>query len=637
MQKTELLLPAGNEECLRAAVNNGANAVYLGLSKFSARKSAGNFNEKNVFGAIDYCHKRDVMVYIALNTLVKNHELEEYFRQINIAYMAKADAVIIQDPCFIPLIQKNFPSLKIHLSTQATNLNSFSIPEGVERVVLERELPFDEVRALAKKCNAEVFVHGALCFSYSGQCLFSSIAGGRSGNRGLCAQPCRMTYNNRYVLSTMDLCLLQKIPELIKAGIVSFKIEGRMRNPFYVATCARIYRKYIDQYYNNSFSVTSKDIEDLKLAFNREFTEGFGFTESIVDSRAAMNRGLFLGILKDGKILLKTGIKIGDGIALWLNDGTRTGNTIKWIKKDNVSVSSAVRGELVELDIQSPEGRSPAYKTSSVDKDFALGDKIPKRKAVIPERKNFLSAFKDIPNNSEIKIFSKAYNKKSAIAINKAGADVVYYDILKEDCADVKQLMTHSRFFVYTPRIVSDRQIQEIVKKIDQLKPDGVLVGNRGFLKFLNSYELHFDYFFNCFNDVDLSNYKGIPIISQELNFNEVTSLKNKNFIVFVHGDLVLMNSREKLKAPELVDWGGRHFRVRRQNNTTEILNYKQIGLFNKSREYLKNGIKYYYIDLEKNVEDIIGIYRDILTSEDFDDFKLRKGHTTGHFARGVL
>ena len=237
----------------------------------------------------------------------------------------------------------------------------------------------------------------------------------------------------------------------------------------------------------------------------------------------------------------------------------------------------------------------------------------------------------------KIKIFSKAYNKKSAIALDNAGADVIYYDVLKDDCKEMKQLITHSRFFVYTPRIVSDKQIHEIVKKIETLKPDGVLVGNRGFLKFLDGYEVHLNDSFNCFNDLDLNHYHGTPIISPELNLKEIASLKNKNFIVMVHGDLVLISSMEKLKAPELIDEEGRHFRVRQQNDTTEILNYKQIGLFNKSREYLKHGIKYYFIDLEKNAEKFIGIYRRILTSKDFDDRKIKKGYTTGHFERGVL
>jgi collagenase-like PrtC family protease len=635
MQKVELALPAGNELCLRAAVNNGADAVYLGLNKFNARISAGNFDEKNIFGAIDYCHKRNIKVYVALNTLVKNSELAEYFRFINIAYSAKADAIIIQDPCFASLIKQNFSDLAIHLSTQATTVNSYSIPENIDRVILARELSFEEIASISKKYNTEVFVHGALCFSYSGQCLFSSLAGGRSGNRGLCAQPCRLMYNNKYSLSTMDLCLLPKIPELIEAGVASFKVEGRMRSPLYVATVARIYRKYIDAYYAGKFSIDEKDIDDLKLVFNREFTTGFGFNDNVVDSRKPMNRGMFLGIFKEGKLKLRADLKRGDGIGIWIDD-TVTGYTVNKILKNGVNVKEAFSGDIVEIDSNGARDGDPVYKTSSVDAKFEIGDEIKPIKAEIRKSKIVLPKFGPIENKSDVKIFAKAYNKKSAQAADKAKADVVYYDILKDDCEEVEGLLDHSQFFVYTPRILSDKQLVEVADRIRKINPDGVLVGNRGLLRFLDGYNIHLDYSFNCFNDVDLSCYSGVPIISPELNFNEITALKNKRFIVFVHGDIVLMNSKQKLKAPELVDNEGRHFRVRNNNGVTEILNSRQLGLFNKAREHVEAGVKYFYIDVEKDVDKFIRIYRKILNFEPFDDSKIKKGYTTGHFSRGV-
>ena len=321
MKKIELLLPAGNEECLRAAVHNGADAVYLGLQNFNARRSADNFGTHNIFNAIDFCHKRKVKVYVTFNTLVKPNEIEEVLNQINLAHSAGADAVIIQDPCLIPLIKANFSQLPIHLSTQATTTNSYSVPDGVERVILARELSMEEIKLISdngKKqgYETEVFVHGALCLSYSGQCLFSSMVGGRSGNRGRCAQPCRKIYNNKYLLSTMDLCLLSKIPDIIATGTASLKIEGRMRTPLYVGTVAKIYRKYIDAYYASEFKVfiedkvsfereVEKDIDELMLAFNREFTTGFAFNDSIVDTRKPMNRGLFIGVIKNERIKLK--------------------------------------------------------------------------------------------------------------------------------------------------------------------------------------------------------------------------------------------------------------------------------------------------------------------------------------------
>jgi len=635
MRKVELLLPAGDESCLRAAVNNGAEAVYLGLNRFNARMSAGNFNEKNIFGAIDYCHKRNVRVYVALNTLIKNDELAEYFRLINMVYAAGADAILIQDPCFIPLIKQNFPDLAIHLSTQATAVNSYSIPENIDRIILARELPFEEIASISKKYKTEVFVHGALCFSYSGQCLFSSLAGGRSGNRGLCAQPCRLKYNNKYLLSTMDLCLLPKIPELINAGVAAFKVEGRMRSPLYVATVGRIYRKYIDAYYAGTFSIDEKDVDDLKLVFNREFTTGFGFSDNVVDSRKPMNRGIFLGTFKEGKLKLRANLKRGDGIGIWIGDEV-IGYTVNKIVKEGVNVVKAFSGDTVEIDPKGARNGDPVYKTSSIDMQFELGDEIKPIRADIKKSKIILPHFNPVENKSDIKIFAKVYNKKSAQAADQAKADVIYYDILKRDCGEVKGLLKHARFFVYIPRILSDKQLVEVADKIKKIDPAGVLVGGRGLLKFLDGRDIHLDYSFNCFNDVDLNCYPGIPIISPELNFKEIIALKNKRFIVFIHGDIVLMNSKQKLKAPELVDSEGRHFRVRSNNGITEVLNSKQLGLFNKARDYVRAGIKYFYIDVEKNADKFIRIYRKILNFEPFDDSKIKKGYTTGHFSRGV-
>jgi len=554
---------------------------------------------------------------------------------MNVAYSANADAIFIQDPCFIPLIKQNFPDLAIHLSTQATTVNSYLIPENTDRVVLARELSFEEIVSISKKYNTEVFVHGALCFSYSGQCLFSSLAGGRSGNRGLCAQPCRLMYNNKYPLSTMDLCLLPKIPELIKAGVVAFKVEGRMRSPLYVATVARIYRKYIDAHYAGTFSIDDKDIYDLMLAFNREFTTGFGFNDNVVDSRKPMNRGIFLGTFKEGKLKLRTDLKRGDGVGIWTDDKV-TGYTVNKILKDGTKVEEAFAGDTVEIDLKGARNGDPVYKTSSLDVQFELGDEIQPIKAEVRKSKIILPQFNPIENKSSIKIFAKAYNKKSAQAADRAKADVVYYDVLKEDCEEIKSLLKHTKFFVYTPRILSDKQLVEVADRIKKIDPDGVLVGNRGMLKFLDGRDIHLDYSFNCFNDVDLDCYSGTPIVSPELNFNEIISLKNKRFIVFIHGDIVLMNSKQKLKAPELVDDEGRHFRVRSNNGITEILNSKQLGLFNKARDYVKAGIKYFYIDVEKDVDKFVRIYRKILNFESFDDSKIKKGYTTGHFGRGV-
>ncbi|MEW6592604.1 MAG: U32 family peptidase [Candidatus Hadarchaeota archaeon] len=635
MKKVELLLPAGDEACLRAAVNNGADAVYLGLKRFNARGGAANFSEEGIFSAIDYCHSRDVKVYVAFNTLVKNSELEEYFGLINVADSAKADAIIVQDPCLIPLIKQNFPNLPVHLSTQATVVNSHSIPDGADRVILARELALEEIASISKKHPTEVFVHGALCFSYGGQCLFSSIVGGRSANRGLCAQPCRLKYNGRYPLSTMDLCQLSNIPKLIGAGVEAFKVEGRMRRPLYVATVARIYRKYIDAYYSGSFFVDDKDVDELKLVFNREFTEGLGFCDSVVDARMPMNRGVYIGSFSSGKLKLERGLKRGDGVGIWVGGEVR-GYVVNRIVKDGKLVDEAFAGDVVEISTKGAKSGDQVYKTSSAGMRFYSGDEVNPVSGEVNKSKISIPEFAPLENESEVKIFAKVYNKRSALAADGAKADAVYYDLLKDDCGEVKGSLKNSRFFVFTPRILSDKQIAEVAERIEKIRPDGVLVGDRGLLKFLKGREVHLDYSFNCFNDVDLKCYPSVPIISPELNFKEVSALKNKQFMVLVHGDIILMNSKQKLSATQLVDSEGRRFRVRRSHGMTEVLNMRQLGLFNKARDYVKAGVKYFMIDVEKDVDKFVRIYRKILDFEPFDDRRIRKGYTTGHFNRGV-
>ncbi|MFA5141577.1 MAG: U32 family peptidase [Candidatus Woesearchaeota archaeon] len=637
MKKVELLLPAGNEQCLRAAVNNGADAVYLGLNRFNARASAGNFNEQNIASAIEYCHKKNVKVYVVLNTLIKNSEIKQYFELMDIAYQAKADAVIIQDQCLIPIIKKNFPSLQIHLSTQATITNAQSIPEGIDRAILARELTLDEIKHISEKHETEIFVHGALCFSYSGQCLFSSIVGGRSGNRGRCAQPCRLNYNNKYPLSTMDLCLVNKIPELIKAGVSSFKIEGRLRTPLYVATAARVYRKYIDQFYENKFNIDKKDIEDLMIAFNREFTCGFAFENSIVDSRKPMNRGIYAGQLKDGKVKLRIDLKLGDGIAYWLEKEI-VNEKVTSICKEGCAVNEANVDDIVTINKPRFKESIPVYKTHSIDLRADLGEEIKPIKSIFKKRDIIIPNTKTQPIKDQPKLVVKVYNKKSAIEADKDGADIIYYDVYKEDCAEIKKALKHAKLFVSTPRILSDAQIDEIKKLIERIKPDGVLVGNKGLLKALKGYEMHLDYSFNVYNDIDINCHKQLPIISPELNFAELENLQNKNVIVLVHGNLVLMTTKEPLKAPELVDAEGRHFNVRNAHNVNEILNCKQLGLFSKVQDLMKSGFRYFYLDItdSDDVGRFTRIYKKIIAGEKFDDEKIKKGFTTGHFNKGV-
>jgi len=277
--KIELLAPAGGLANLKAAVNKKADSVYLGMQKFNAREFATNFNEDYLKEAISICHSNNIKVYLTMNTLVKNNEINDFFEQLSFAYSAGIDAVIIQDVSFLDIIKKNYPDLDVHMSTQAGIMNSgqANILKKADSITMARELTKDEIKDIRKNYTKkiEMFCHGALCVSISGNCLFSSLLGGRSGNRGKCAQPCRKKYNGCYFLSTKELCLIKEIPEIIKSGVDIIKIEGRMRTPYYVATVTDVYRRAIDSFYKGNFKVDKDMIFKLENAFSRGFTEGW--------------------------------------------------------------------------------------------------------------------------------------------------------------------------------------------------------------------------------------------------------------------------------------------------------------------------------------------------------------------------
>lgn len=328
----ELLSPVGDFECLKAAVQNGADSVYFGGSLFNARASATNFDNTMLKKAVEYAKLRNVKVNFTLNTLVKDDEFKSAVELAKYVYTLGTDAIIVQDLGLAKYIISNMPEIDVHASTQMTihNLQGVLALEklGFKRVVLARELNLSEIEYICANSNIEIetFVHGALCISYSGQCLFSSTIGARSGNRGRCAQPCRLPYSlidekqnvldNGYLLSPRDLCSLEYIPRLINAGVSSFKIEGRMKTPEYVATVTKIYRKYIDLALSDKeYKVHEEDIKRLMQVFNRGgFSSGnFEDDENLnyVYKEKPNNMGLYIGNVSSfnksrGLITLKT-------------------------------------------------------------------------------------------------------------------------------------------------------------------------------------------------------------------------------------------------------------------------------------------------------------------------------------------
>ena len=424
----ELLSPVGDFECLKAAVQNGADAVYFGAKSFGARAFAANFDDSSLEDAINYAKIRNVKTNLTLNTLIKENEFEDAFNLAKKAYEFGIDAIIVQDFGLANELIKTFPDLPIHASTQMTvhNLEGVNILKnlGFKRVVLSRELSREEIDYICKNTNIEIetFIHGALCISYSGQCLFSSMIGGRSGNRGKCAQTCRLPYeliekesNNDiskldrgYLLSTRDMCSLEYIPFLIDAGVTSFKIEGRMKSPEYVATVTKIYRKYIDLALDKTkkYEIENDDKIKLMQVFNRG-----GFSSGHLDSKPNRNlvfkekqnnMGLYLGkISKYNKnkglvsSTIENDLSIGDSISF---EKEPTKYTISELLSKNQNIKDAKINQTVTF------GRMKGN-INVGDKIYKISDKL-----LSDEAKNSYSK-ENIKNKLDCKLEIKSGKK----------------------------------------------------------------------------------------------------------------------------------------------------------------------------------------------------------------------------------
>ena len=381
--RIELLAPVGSMESLHAAIQNGANAVYMGGKLFNARQYASNFDFEELKEAVCYAHLRGVKIYITVNILIDNSEMEKVIDYIKFLYEIDVDGIIVQDLGLAMLIREIFPDLDVHGSTQMTINNlpgaEFLYDMGFTRVVLARETPIDEIKYIHKNTpiELEAFIHGALCVSYSGQCLMSSLIGGRSGNRGKCAQPCRMAYSivdskgnvlkdwdKKYVLSTRDLNTLENIEEIINSGIMSLKIEGRMKRPEYVATVVNSYRKALDL---GSKNLTLEDKKDVEQIFNRGFTKGLTFGDFGRDFSSMDrpdNRGVLVGkVSKVDKyklyIKLERDVEAGDGLEFESAIGEYIGIKAPFDGKAGTTMNLEKPGYIIS--------DSLVYKTSSVD------------------------------------------------------------------------------------------------------------------------------------------------------------------------------------------------------------------------------------------------------------------------------
>ncbi|MEK6885974.1 MAG: U32 family peptidase [Nanoarchaeota archaeon] len=568
--KIELLCPAGSLPKLKAAVAGGADAVYLGMSKFNAREFAKNFDEDYLKEAVAICKSNNVKLYLTANTLIKNSEVQEFIDMIKYAYECGIDAVIIQDPSFISIIRSNFPGLHIHMSTQAGVMNSehANLFSSIDRINLARELNKKNIESIRKnfKKELEVFIHGALCACVSGSCLFSSLLGGRSGNRGKCAQPCRKLYNNSFMLSTKELCLIDRLPELLNMNIESLKIEGRMRSPFYAYTTANIYRNAIDSFYSGKFNVTSEMKKELENAFSREFTEGKFADKFVFNPKQA-------------------------------------------------SGTSSIRKNIYEV---------PIRNVGILKRKGS--NKLPQIKSKESEKKHMIV---------------RIYNEKDALVADKY-ADIICLDMFDKDFEKIKAKLTKPLYAV-TPRIMFDSDLDKITERIKQITPDGLIAGNMGIINMKFNLPIILDYNSNCFNDIQLNYYQSLntkPIMSPELSLSQLEEFKNKDFIVFVHGKIRLMTLAHNLAENKMQDEKGFIFFQKLIFNGAEIINGKELGLFNKIRPLIKRGINQIYLDTEStkdaSLEEILEVYGQILAGKTPDASMLQKHFNLGWSKLGV-
>ncbi|WBB31601.1 U32 family peptidase [Parvimonas micra] len=416
-------------ESLKAGIQNGADAIYLGGSSFGARASATNFDNDELIEAVKYAKLRNVNIFVTVNTSIKETEVEELISYTDFLYKTGVDAIILSDIGVAEVLRKRYPNMELHASTQISAHSLNDVLElkkvGFNRVVLARELSIEEIKEICDNVDIdiEVFIHGAICISYSGQCLMSSMLGDRSGNRGRCAQPCRKSYklinkttgkiidvNGSYLLSPKDLCSIENIEKILDTGVKSLKIEGRMKRPEYVAVVTSRYRKTIDNYINNKITDDKKALkEDLEAIFNRKFTSGYLMSKNgsdIINLDKPNNVGVKVGEVlsfnsKKNKLKIKLSGKLskGDGINL---GGGNVGRVIK----NGEIFDFGVAGEIIEIDfMKNIKSKTPVYKTS----DKLLVDNA---------NKSFIEGIENKKINLKCEIFIKVDEKAKFILEN---------------------------------------------------------------------------------------------------------------------------------------------------------------------------------------------------------------------------
>lgn len=591
MKKPELLAPVGNFECLKAAIAAGSDAVYLGGYTFGARNFAGNFSNEEIIEAINLCHLYGIKVYVTVNTLIYDNEVEMFLNYIEFLHKNNVDAVIMQDLGMIDLVRKTYPNLEIHASTQLHIHNiegvKFVKSLGIKRVVVARETSIDIIKEIKKEVDMEIeaFVHGALCVSYSGQCLISSLIGGRSGNRGTCAQICRKKFTlldenkkelkNAYLLSMKDLMTLEHIDKLIESGIDSLKIEGRMKRPEYVYLMIKMYRKAIDSYLELGYiDINKKDIYEIMKLFNREFTKGYILNDShlnVSNDYRPNHMGINIGRVieyKNNKVKIKLNdtLRNGDGIRILSKEDI--GLTISFMYKNGKLVTEANKGDFIELSVKGQcKINDEVRKTTDFLQLKNINNEINDIKRKVPINiilkallnQNIELFVSDGINNLKVAnniLVSKAVNypitkDKIEKQISKLGDTVYEIDNIEIECDDnifinIKDINELRRIMVDKLNNLRLKKKEFIKNKyqcevpyFEKTKNINILISNYNDLKKVDKYDLVIADNMECYNKVEFKNkiLKLPRVIEKYLDYNnrllvgEVGSLYKYNNI----------------------------------------------------------------------------------------------------------
>lgn len=683
----ELLAPAGSIDSLRAAVQSGADAVYLGGSRFSARSFAKNFELSDLKETIDYCHLRGVKVHIAANTLIKENETDDFIEYIGEINRLGADAVIIQDFGMAKAVIRRYPDLAVHASTQMTcaSLNTAKMleAEGFSRIVLARELDERAIEKIVNGVNTEieVFVHGAICMSYSGQCLMSSMIGGRSGNRGMCAQPCRLPYNfyqngknvnKGYLLSPKDMCLVNNLNRLCDIGVNSLKIEGRLKRSEYVSAVVGIYRKCIDE----KRCATDSEFEELKNAFNRSgFTDGY-FAGNVGRNMMTYKNPSNISENKFSEEAIKrcetnTEIKkIPVSINAKLEIGKPLMVTIGDFEGNSCSVSGEVCSEVarnrpidaIRIEEQVKKMGQTPFLTDKISVTVDDGIILPigeinavRRKAVLElcEKRTALSERRTLKTNENIENIIPNEISLSAKVRNIQQAKVCIHKGIKRIYAPYSVICELSKTFDEVEFVQTMPPIDKEGKNECINSYDNILINSLG--QTSNIEKKYFaDYRMNVFNSYSLNELKGFSCVtlSPELTINEIKNIKKPvDTEIIAYGRIPLMtfencpvraNSRceGKNAVNELIDRKNERFLLMCADGCfSELLNSKPIYMADKLSDLTNTGVRYLRLDFTDEstgeCERILSEYQNAMKKGQANPAK-ENTFTRGHFYKKI-